>query len=84
MTQIDEQAFEKAFRYCTGFAVKSLRVFTEAYESLKAPRTISAEQLDKAIEAYWQKHPYQEAGGAYSQQESMTRALATLNIQVEK
>lgn len=34
---IDEEAFEVAFKYCTGFTVKSLRVFTEAYEQAKKP-----------------------------------------------
>lgn len=33
---IDEEAFEVAFKYCTGFTVKSLRAFTEAYEQARS------------------------------------------------
>ncbi len=87
-SEIDENAFMYAMSKHNSktFTDSSecFQHFVQCYESARAPRTISVEELNAAIDAYWQKHPYQQAGGAYSQQESMARALATLGITVMK
>ncbi len=71
MTQIDEKAYEKASSHNT----YSLRQFVEGYEAAKAPRTISAEELETAVYAAYavpSKFNYAD----------MQAALATLGITV--